>query len=119
MGMGYKLFLAANLQPRRQLPDVAEFFSVLDLGSRTHRLMLVRRRAKTRGSVFIKLGLLPRLCWAMPFDVFLATFGRASPRFVALLGPWRMRGPAFVLVGALEVGRRWPHFGCLQPLPQS
>ena len=51
-------------------PTLLNFFSVLDPGSRTHRLMLVKREAKTRGFVFILLGLLPRLCWAMPIDVF-------------------------------------------------
>lgn len=51
-------------------PTLLNFFSVLDLGSRTHRLMLVRRGAKTCGNVFLLLGLLARLCRAMPIDVF-------------------------------------------------
>ena len=51
-------------------PTLLIFFSVLDPGSQTHRLMLVRRGAKTRGNLFLVLGLLARLCWAMPIDVF-------------------------------------------------
>ena len=77
--------------------------------------MLVRRRTKTYGFLFIGPCLIASLCRAMPFDVFQATFLPFLPRFTALLGPWLGLGPAFALIGPSWVGRLRALLAFIQP----
>lgn len=91
-------------------PTLLNFFSVPDLGSRTHRLMLVRREPRHVATYFYCLACCPACVGSCPSMCSRRLFDCLSPPGPALLGPRSGRGRVVVLIGPVGVGRLWPPF---------